>query len=116
MDTHTHTYTYTHDNYYNPHCAHAHRGSGREHDLTNLKQTVTECAEVFYPIDIEIPTSSKLLILYECMPNAIKCLRNTCKCLVQPCECLGSRPGGVASPDREWAACREFKEAETCSP
>ena len=24
--THTHTYTYTHDNYYNPRCAHAHRG------------------------------------------------------------------------------------------
>ena len=26
MDTHTHTHTYTHDNYYNPRCAHAHRG------------------------------------------------------------------------------------------
>ena len=24
--THTHTHTYTHDNYYNPRCAHAHRG------------------------------------------------------------------------------------------
>ena len=24
--THTHTRTYTHDNYYNPRCAHAHRG------------------------------------------------------------------------------------------
>ena len=23
---HTHTHTYTHDNYYNPRCAHAHRG------------------------------------------------------------------------------------------
>ena len=26
MDTHTYTHTYTHDNYYNPRCAHAHRG------------------------------------------------------------------------------------------
>ena len=26
MITHTHTHTYTHDNYYNPRCAHAHRG------------------------------------------------------------------------------------------
>ena len=24
--THTHIHTYTHDNYYNPRCAHAHRG------------------------------------------------------------------------------------------
>ena len=24
--THTHTHTYTHDDYYNPRCAHAHRG------------------------------------------------------------------------------------------
>ena len=24
--THTYTHTYTHDNYYNPRCAHAHRG------------------------------------------------------------------------------------------
>ena len=24
--THTHVHTYTHDNYYNPRCAHAHRG------------------------------------------------------------------------------------------
>ena len=24
--THTHTHTYTHNNYYNPRCAHAHRG------------------------------------------------------------------------------------------
>ena len=23
---HSHTHTYTHDNYYNPRCAHAHRG------------------------------------------------------------------------------------------
>ena len=27
--THTHTHTYTHDNYYNPRCAHAHRGLTR---------------------------------------------------------------------------------------
>ena len=24
--THIHTHTHTHDNYYNPRCAHAHRG------------------------------------------------------------------------------------------
>ena len=26
MVTHTHIHTHTHDNYYNPRCAHAHRG------------------------------------------------------------------------------------------
>ena len=26
IHTHTYTHTYTHDNYYNPRCAHAHRG------------------------------------------------------------------------------------------
>ena len=26
MVTHTYIHTYTHDNYYNPRCAHAHRG------------------------------------------------------------------------------------------
>ena len=34
--THTHIHTYTHDNYYNPRCAHAHRG------LINLRRA---CAE-----------------------------------------------------------------------
>ena len=41
--THTHTHTYTHDNYYNPRCAHAHRGlitrwAQACHNLTRLWQ------------------------------------------------------------------------------
>ena len=33
IHTYTHTYTYTHDNYYNPRCAHAHRGLMNNHIL-----------------------------------------------------------------------------------
>ena len=38
--THTHTHTYTHDNYYNPRCAHAHRGliMNCQSNSTSLKQ------------------------------------------------------------------------------
>ena len=32
---HTYTHTYTHDNYYNPRCAHAHRGL-----ITGLKISI----------------------------------------------------------------------------
>ena len=37
--THTYTHTYTHDNYYNPRCAHAHRGLTRGQSFTKLDFT-----------------------------------------------------------------------------
>ena len=72
--------------------------SGREHDdLTNLN---TKSVQRYF-IQLIMKSQLQASYLYECMPGAIECLKYTCKCLVQPCECLGSRPGGVASPNRE---------------
>ena len=39
--THTYTHTYTHDNYYNPRCAHAHRGLLRSWDIILITSRVT---------------------------------------------------------------------------
>ena len=38
---HTHIHTYTHDNYYNPRCAHAHRGLIRLFEALQLNRCIT---------------------------------------------------------------------------
>ena len=40
--TYTHTHTHTHDNYYNPRCAHAHRGLTRIHRVAQGLQATTQ--------------------------------------------------------------------------
>ena len=51
MSGHTHIHTYTHDNYYNPRCAHAHRGLINSHKqngaLFGIQQQV--CMTVRWP-------------------------------------------------------------------
>ena len=47
--THIHTHTYTHDNYYDPRCAHAHRGlislenTPRDLSLDKVNENQSEC-------------------------------------------------------------------------
>ena len=42
IHTHIHTHTYRHDNYYNPRCAHAHRGlmNKRSKDAAAKKELI----------------------------------------------------------------------------
>ena len=70
--THIHTHTYTHDNYYNPRCAHAHRG------LTRAVLTVIVLALLVVIVNPWRACTARVMVVVLCV----------CVCL---CVCLSAQ-------------------------